>query len=266
MTAAVVPLQAEDAVKAYVTQHSLSHRATEDLLSLLHRLSMPELVEQTRRLPLSARTFRKQLHSSTQAAQDGIIRDELRVAEGNISVFFPHFDVAQVIRELLQSYRTQSSVLHFDFQRRCVIATGERVFDELHSGTFWRDTELKIRDQLARTMHVLPIILYVDGLQVDFFGKVHMTPIMLTLGNLDATTRQTLSAKRLVGFVPSLSEEEIRTHTTKPASAVRREILHSAFTKYVVYHTVTLNAGSHVLIYNMVDDGQDFGSHSDTAN
>jgi hypothetical protein len=160
------------------------------------------------------------------------VLDELRAAEGAIEVLFPHFDVAEVIRELLDSYTKESSVFHLAYQRRCVIATGERFYDELHSGSFWRDVEAGVRERSACATHVLSIILYVDGVQVDFFGKVSMIPVMLTLGNLDAATRQTLSAKRLVGFVPSLSEEEIRTKTTKPASAVRREIMHGAFSKH----------------------------------
>ena len=233
MCAEIQPLQAEDAVRAFVTQHTLSLRATEDLLSLLRRLSAPELVEQTRHLPLSSRTFRKQLRPSTQASRDGIVLDELQAADGAVEVLFPHFEVGEIIRHLLDSYAKESFEFQLAYQRRCVIATGERFYDELHSGTFWRDVEAEVRDRSAGATHVLSIILYIDGVQVDFFGKVSMIPVMLTLGNLNAATRQTLSAKRLVGFVPSLSEEEIRTKTTKPASAVRREIMHGAVSRCV---------------------------------
>src|SRR5690606_10169607 len=151
---------------------------------------------------------------------------------------FPHFDVARVIQELLDSLQAGTgSKAHYEFQKRCVISTGERIYDELHSGTFWRDVEVQAREQLPGVC-VLPIILYVDGVLVDFFGKVSMTPVMLTLGNFDAATRETLAAKRLVGFVPSLSEEEIRMRTTKSTSAVRREILHCAFAKYAIHCVV----------------------------
>lgn len=221
-----------------MTRYALSERATGDLLALIHKLSEPHVVDQTRRLPRSARTLSKHVHetASSNLVTDNldlgsVINTELTAAAGAISETFYHFDVQAVIQSLLSSVEMDRSKMNFQYQRRCVVATGERIYDEIHSGDWWRDCEIAVRANVPHAS-ILSVILYVDGVAVDFFGRMNLIPVVLTLGNFSTEQRQTLEAKRLVGFVPSLTETQIRSLTTRPSSAVRRELLHAAFARY----------------------------------
>jgi hypothetical protein len=155
--------------------------------------------------------------------------DELVVAGGAIRENFHYFDVRQVLESLLATTHQKFELQH---QRRRVGSTGERFFDELVSGDWWMHCERAVRAR-NRDHSLLSIILYVDGVVVDFFGRVSMTPIMLTLGNLPVAQRQTIAAKRLLGFVPALREDQIRDRTSTASSVVRRELLHAAFSRCV---------------------------------
>lgn len=214
-------------------QHALSQQTTTELLHLLHTLSTPEMVDQTRLLPHSCRTLLARRREPESDEPGGVTADTLHVASGDVEVTFLHFRLVQVIQALLESVQSASECdkLNLFFQNRRVVASGERFYDELHSGTCWRDLEAKLQEQTP-TGVVLPIILYVDGVLVDFFGKINMIPLMLTLGTFSVSTRQSLVGKRLVGFIPSLSEEQIRIKTRKSPSAVRREVLHSSIARY----------------------------------
>lgn len=227
----------EHAVLLFATQHGLSERATNELLALIHGLVRPEAVDQARLLPRTARTLRQhvlpQIHSIQHDLSDGqsggMLVDELVVAGGAIRENFHYFDVRQVLESLLATTHQKFELQH---QRRRVVSTGERFFDELVSGDWWMDCERTVRAR-NRNHSLLSIILYVDGVVVDFFGKVSMTPIMLTLGNLPVAQRQTIAAKRLLGFVPALREDQIRDRTSTASSAVRRGLLHAAFARFV---------------------------------
>ena len=144
-------LLAEDVVRAFVVKHALSHRATEDLLGLLHKLAGPDLVAQTRQLPRSSRTLKKRIHAHAAERDDfhgGVIADELSVAGGDIQELFLHFDVARVIDELLHSSTSAGFKIQLQFQPRRVISTGERDYDESFSGAFRRDVEAEVQQRL----------------------------------------------------------------------------------------------------------------------
>jgi len=109
---------------------------------------------------------------------------------------------------------------------------------------------------------LLGIVLSVDGIVVNFFGKVSMTPIMLTLGNLTVAQRQTIGAKQLLSFVPVLRVGQIQDRTSTASSAVRRELLHAAIAICTCCLTVaagvfTMQRQQHAFLQDFVkcDDG-----------
>jgi len=156
--------------------------------------------------------------------------EKLNIATGDLEVEFAHFDLQHVLAELLVSESADKSQFSIDFGYHRTIAAGERVYDELHSGNWWREKQAFVR-AVDTNSSVLSLILYVDGVLVDFFGKISMIPIMISVGNFSQSYRQTLASKRLFGFIPSLSEEQIRSQTRKNVSVVRREILQGVFSK-----------------------------------
>src|SRR3546814_1966744 len=112
---------------------------------MLHTLSSPDIVDQTRMLPRSFHTLWNHSQGTNQSGHDepgGIIADVLHVASGEIEATFLHFDIEQVVRELLQSVNhTEEGAMQFKHQKRRMVSTGERLFDELHNGNCWQDLE-----------------------------------------------------------------------------------------------------------------------------
>ena len=112
-------------------------------------------------------------------------------------------------------------------------------FSELWTAKWWENATENARRRCTQSaeagvepVQVLSIILYVDGINVDFFGNIQLIPVMVTLGNFSTKARQALEAKRVLGFIPHLSDEAIVSRTKVSTSTVRRELMHAAIDMY----------------------------------
>lgn len=110
---------------------------------------------------------------------------------------------------------------HYKYERYEV--NGEQGFKEMHSGDWWKDVQ-----GIAGTSKLLSIILYTDGIAVDFFGRTTLIPVMITLGNFPSAIQRKLVGKRLIGFVPYLRAGLIRGSSQVHPSIVRRRVMHDA--------------------------------------
>lgn len=237
-----------DMVRSFVNTRGLSRGAVTSLLRLIRVITSPELVDGTRELPINASTFIGKSRKEVQLEADSwrpidvesdsepdvalpsnIYTEELVLAGGDISVSFSYVDVIAIISELLIDPKLASVPFSTDYvRRREAQAPFQQTYDDLCTGDWWRDAELGIQTRDPKGK-VLAVILYVDGVSVDFFGNVNMYPIMMTLGNYDSTTRNTIQAKRLLGFIPSLNDGYISSHTRTPPKDIRRELMHTVF-------------------------------------
>lgn len=114
------------------------------------------------------------------------------------------------------------------------------IMGELCTGDWWKETS-DIAHRKNRKL--LCIILYTDGIRVDFHGKINLTPIMMTLGNFDIGVQRSLAGKRLLGFVPQLHEDDyVKLFKTQryDTSSVTRLVAHSCF-EWCVYASLDLN-------------------------
>lgn len=117
---------------------------------------------------------------------------------------------------------------HYKFEQYEL--NGESGYREMNSGDWWKEMQIR----LPPFANLVSVILYTDGISVDFFGHTTMIPVMLTLGNFKARNQRQLSAKRLLGFVPYLNAGVIGQCTSVSASVVRRHLLHSTLSMYVL--------------------------------
>lgn len=143
---------------------------------------------------------------------------DLEIVGSNTCVPCWHVDIVHVLADLLSIRDLER---HFDFEQ-CVV-NGESGYREMNTGDWWKEMEQTV----PRYGKLLSIILYTDGISVDFFGHTTMIPVMLTLGNFKVRNQRQLSGKRLLGFVPHLNAGEIRRLTSAHPSLVRRHLLHS---------------------------------------
>src|SRR3546814_17774824 len=98
---------------------------------MLHTLSSPDIVDQTRMLPRSFHTLWNHSQGTNQSGHDepgGIIADVLHVASGEIEATFLHFDIEQVVRELRQS------VNHTEEGERKSVVKGKSVTESVDLG------------------------------------------------------------------------------------------------------------------------------------
>lgn len=78
----------------------------------------------------------------------------------------------------------------------------DNVVGQLYTAGWWKETAILAASKGCK---LLSIILYTDGIVVDWAGKIKLTPIMMTLGNFDLQAQRSLRCKRLLGFVPHVS-------------------------------------------------------------
>jgi len=228
---------ARHAIQAFLTSHPLTEAAATDLLELIHQLVSPEVLSLTRQLPRTSRSLWRLEHKTQRnqaAIQIGdstdlmnLIVDDLVVDNGQVVEQFLHFPfLCQIGDLLLEDVNVAAFADKFTERTN---SNGLRVYGELASANWWKDAEAYVRVSLGEHLHLLSVIPYADGVSVDFFGNVHMIPVMITLGNFAHAVTETLSGKRLLGFIPHLSEAEIAKRTRTSASSIRRQLMHAAF-------------------------------------
>ena len=230
----------EAEVFSYLSKYPQTQDATTALLELIHQLVDSESICQTRQLPKTARSMWKHFQKP-DLSQAGIEIDTLSAADGAIEEPFPHLTLAGVISEMLEDNFVREALLldtelppvrHRDVRA----PVEERSYGELHTAEWWHSTRICFAQKFGNVQGrhaLLGVILYVDGIAVDFFGKVGLMPIMLTIGNLPRKARESTQGKRLLGFIPSLSKVEIKQRTKKDPGMVKRDLMHQAMNMYV---------------------------------
>lgn len=134
-----------------------------------------------------------------------------------------HLDIAKVLADLL-------SVKEFEryYEYQTHVANSEQGYTEMYTGDWWREMQ-----RVVRVRKLLAIILYTDGIAVDFFGHTTLIPVMLTLGNFPYSLQRKVTGKRLIGFIPYLNTGMIRRCSDIHPSVVRRSMMHDALNMYV---------------------------------
>ena len=68
-------------------------------------------------------------------------------------------------------------------------ANGDRVFSELSTGNWWLRSQEMLQTRAGEDSYLLPIILYLDGTQLDVTGKLSAKPVCVSLGNFSGKIR-----------------------------------------------------------------------------
>jgi hypothetical protein len=220
-----------------------------DLLALIHKACAPGMVEQSRKLPYLASTLKRHASKRFQSLRntpardcvedadcrdtnvvhaDEIVIDEITAGEGDVTESFVHFDVLSVIADMVNAENAWEGDIRMDFVRKSFSddQRAERQFDEIVTADWFKHSEEHVRRVHGDSKKVLSVILYIDGVTVDFFGNISLMPIMLTIGNFHEAYRQTKLGKRLLGFIPSISKTSDEHRF--PSARLNRELIHAA--------------------------------------
>ena len=84
-----------------------------------------------------------------------------------------------------------------------VNSEGERIYEHLNTGLWWKQTEEKVREAHG-DVGLVPIILYLDGTWLSKNGRHNAKPISMSLGNFDKPVYNQDASKRVIGYMPPL--------------------------------------------------------------
>ena len=68
-------------------------------------------------------------------------------------------------------------------------ADGDRVYSELNTANWWKRSQEMLQTRAGEDSYLLPIILYLDGTQLDVTGKLSAKPVCVSLGNFSGKIR-----------------------------------------------------------------------------
>ena len=156
----------------------------------------------------------------------------LSACGGRIVVPFPHFSIAMVLAEMLAREDLRKGAVFSPTKNANSKATAHRVYGDLSTSQWWEEESQKYSEHPNHC--VLSVILYVDGIAVDFFGKLTMIPIMATIGNFSRDMRVSAKGKRLIGFVPKVEKTDNRLRNFKDATAANRELMNNSFARCAI--------------------------------
>jgi len=85
-------------------------------------------------------------------------------------------------------------------------------YDDLESSDWFKNAHHNMIKNKSNEL-VVPIILFVDGVPIDSFGRKSLEPVMFTIGIFKRAIRNLSSAWRVLGFIPNV--EKVTKHTYK---------------------------------------------------
>ena len=78
-------------------------------------------------------------------------------------------------------------------------------YDDLESSDWFKTAHLNMIKNKSNEL-LVPIILFVDGVPIDSFGRKSLEPVMFTIGIFKRAIRNLSSAWRVLGFIPNVEK------------------------------------------------------------
>lgn len=133
--------------------------------------------------------------------------------------------VTDVIRFLLGHIPFKDHLSYAPVRRFTTDEPATRVYDEMHTGDWWWDTQLRLGDNAT----IVPLLIGTDKtVLTQHHGDESAWPVYLTIGNLDRETRrkQTTTGTILLGFIPELTG--VRDKAADKVDGIKSRIYHTA--------------------------------------
>jgi hypothetical protein len=119
------------------------------------------------------------------------------VTELDDHVNFYYVEPRKAITRLLSNKAiTNEATLLWEFDPEAYSGS----YAEVNSGEWWKRTEIQVRREHGRHVHLLPLILCADGSPTSLKGSVK--PAYLSLGNLRLKARLRIDSKECLAYIP----------------------------------------------------------------
>lgn len=109
-----------------------------------------------------------------------------------------------------------------------------QAYYECTSGEWMKLADEWVSSKYGEDVEVLPIIFFSDGTVVNSLGSRSTTPVVLQCGLHDLQTRQSLFSKKLLGYLPEISNLEAQKHRLTSKSKlvdIRRDLYNASWSK-----------------------------------
>ena len=117
--------------------------------------------------------------------------------------------------------------IHFNYFR-ATDRKNNHIYSDLMTSTWAKNTEGDIRRKNPNG-HLMPLIIYTDGVQVGSSVHNKITPIILSLGNFSDKLIQKDIAKRVIAYLPNLrcySKDTIISHLMSKLDVSKTKVIH----------------------------------------
>lgn len=188
-----LPSQAPRVVLEYLQKYEHSDTQIRDLLALIRTLCT-DLLASAVSLPTNPGALHRAARCSSRV-EGSLICEEL---EPNGPIF-ARFRLKDVLEDMLDNDPECRKI----FEPGVLFDGSTRLVGDIHTADWFTDVCRKVAPKKP-----LAIILYLDGIAVDFFGRIALTPIFLSLANYNLVTRESAQGKRLLGFIPSVRKTD----------------------------------------------------------
>ena len=114
---------------------------------------------------------------------------------------------------------------------RAVDKDGQHVYSDVMTSTWCEESEKLVHDK-DPDGHLMPLILYTDGVQVSTHARNKITPVMVTLGNFSDELLQKDCSKRVIAYLPNFkgnSKDNIKAHLIKTLSISKTAVRYHIF-------------------------------------
>ena len=140
-------------------------------------------------------------------------------------------DLWDLVADFLTSVDTTTEI--DSFCASPAVPEGDKVLSELKDSAWWEEAQAEAAKQGSQ---VLCIILYTDGFSPYFQQHTTLVPVLMTLGNMSLRRQRSTSGKRLVGFIPHLTDAIVSPFFQKGSrkydlAALRRHTVHSCLSR-----------------------------------
>jgi hypothetical protein len=126
-----------------------------------------------------------------------------------------------------------------------VNSEGDRIYEHLNTGLWWKKTEEKVREAHG-DVGLVPIILYLDGTWLSKNGRHNAKPISMSLGNFDKAVYNQDASKRVIGYMPPLpasAEVRKKAHYKREKRRMEHHVLAAMLGNIFVYFSLGLSEG-----------------------
>ena len=113
-------------------------------------------------------------------------------------ILLRHYELFEVIRDIMMEPKLADNLSNIAECYQELTIGDRRCFSELNNGEWWKKEEERVRVSHGVDACILPVIIHIDGTNLDVTSKHSAEPITITLGNFSIALRVRIVFRMLI--------------------------------------------------------------------